>query len=240
MFRPSQKLGRSCLLHPLKRHSTQGHGFAFVGGTVGKQAFVGDLREVPHIPEEQSPIRTHGCALCARLARQPHGIIDRVIMGNLYNGLACRRGPFPEVIKVHHSSVAATDQKISVFVVVLAADQRRLRSQLCKRSVAFGDVPDEGCHGHLFSHALELQVRVGACNFRGSLGVPTDLGDAALLLRRIFEKCDCLHVEVLRKKIGFLLLEVVFKKINAVVLLEASNCLFCKLPHCCREGRIFV
>ena len=91
------------------------------------------------------------------------------------------------------------------------------------RFVGVVKIPDVGLFGHVGWHLLEpeLCVRRAYAHFGCRLWVPRDLCNGAFNVVRVLENHNSLRVDVLREMLWLLTFEVLFEKIDFIVLFNA-------------------
>ena len=90
--------------------------------------------------------------------------------------------------------------------------------------VGVDKVPDVGFLWHVWWLLLESELSVGGSDsVLTDFWVPGDLGDATLNFLWVLEDHDGLGVDWLRHVLWLLILEVLFKEINLIVLLDAAG-----------------
>ena len=120
--------------------------------------------------------------------------------------------------------VGTTDEQISVLLREGHGAEGRggLKADFWRVRVV--QVPDVGGLRHVGGGLLEAELGVSCTDTKlGGLGVPRDLSYGTLHSVRVLEDHHGLGGDGLRHELGILTLEVLFKEINLVVLLDAAG-----------------
>ena len=191
--------------------------------------FEGTTLKVSLIPPKKATIGRCGDALGTSLASNPVNIVDWVVVRLLENGgegsLDGSTGTLvvTTIEEADGTVVRATDDQIAVLLRESHGAEGRSRLKSDFRRVRVVQVPDVRVFGHVGGGLLEAELGVGSTDTQlTGLRVPRDLSDRALDGVGVLEDHNGLSGDGLRHELGVLAVEVLFKEIDFVVLLDAT------------------